>query len=176
MVIGTNADETANTGFDDRVLQVLRGVDATINETTIQNGRAIYEYGGAIYNQGTLNLTRSTVRNNTAVGIGAIFGGGDSSTTITQSTVNDNTARTEHYGALLLRDGSISNSTVSGNRANGNYGGVTVDRGNFEVTDSTIALNESGGAGGRPHRLRRHRHREEHHSGRQHHPRVLHRI
>ena len=75
VVIGTDADETANTGFDDRNIGVARRRRHD-KPTTIQNGRAIYEYSSAVYNQGTLNLTRSTVRNNTAVGIGAIYGGG----------------------------------------------------------------------------------------------------
>lgn len=113
-----------------RVFQIDPGVQAVINNLTIENGQTIfgvyyypYTEGAGILNLGTLTLTGSTLSNNTAFE----FGGG-----------------IDNVGTL-----TISGSTLSGNSAF-DGGGIEND-GTLTVSDSTLAGNtasDDGGASG----------------------------
>jgi hypothetical protein len=87
--------------------------------------------GGAIQSSGGLIIARTTISNNRAAG-GTTFGGG---------------------GASLGSDAVVVDSTIVGNQADGNGGGILV-RGAVRILSSTIAGNTSnadgisGGAGG----------------------------
>lgn len=65
-----------------------------LKNITITNATA--EYGGAIYNKGTLTITNSTLNNNNARSGGAIENVG--TLTVTYSTLNNNKA--ENGGAI----------------------------------------------------------------------------
>src|SRR5262249_44766017 len=73
------------------VFIIAAGVTATLQDLTIRYGHPIGGAGGGIYNAGTLTLTHSTVRGNTATSVGGgIYNAG--TLTLTRSTVRSNTA------------------------------------------------------------------------------------
>ena len=153
VVIGTDADAANNTGFDDRVFHVLGGATATIDGVTIRNGRSsrgydFFDSGGGILNNGTLNLSRSTVSGNSAGGdVG--FGGGicnnGGTLTLTSSTVSGNTATFGGGGVFTARSLTrIENSTITDNTALPDRGsGVAGFDARTEVSSSIVAANEN---------------------------------
>src|SRR5450759_3475115 len=82
-----------------RVMQVDAGASLTPNHLTIANGIADSNFGGGIYNLGTLTITNSTFSGNSAS-----FGAG---------------VAIANFGGSTL---SITNSTFSGNSANSGIG------------------------------------------------------
>jgi CSLREA domain-containing protein len=115
----------------DKVIQVLAGGNLTASGFTVRNGRT-GQAGGGIRNQGTLNLSNAAVTGNETT---ASFGGGISNS-----------------GTAVM---SLTNVTVSGNRAEGDGGGI--DQGNgglLNLNNVTISGNtadtdgDSGGGGG----------------------------
>ncbi|MCB0109326.1 MAG: hypothetical protein KDE53_25560, partial [Caldilineaceae bacterium] len=92
---------------------VLRG-----NRTSPTDGESNY-VGGAIYNNGVLSISESTLSENQATDAGAIFSGGEgSSLTLVRSTVNGNVADGGGGGLLLFPgENLVENSTISGNSA-----------------------------------------------------------
>ncbi|WJW68799.1 hypothetical protein OZ401_004417 [Candidatus Chlorohelix allophototropha] len=98
--------------------------------------------GGAIYNNnGTLSITNSSLYSNTSSGIGgAIYSGGSSSTlTITDSTLSNNSAN--NSGGAIVNDGGgefwLTNSSLYNNSV-GTSGGAI-----FNNTSSTITITNS---------------------------------
>ena len=115
----------------DRVIQVLPTGHLTALGFTIRNGRTA-QSGGGIRNEGTLDLSNVTVRGNETT---ASYGGGIA-----------------NAGTAIM---SLTNVTVSGNRAEGDGGGI--DQGNgglLNLNNVTIAGNladsngDDGGGGG----------------------------
>ncbi len=102
--------------------------------------------GGGIYNgdSATLNLTDSTVRDNTSVNQpgGGIFGFFNSTINITRSTVSGNLSGDVAGGLRLLSNGTIVNSTFSGNTSTAWHGGgIFHTDGDLTVTSSTFSGN-----------------------------------
>jgi CSLREA domain-containing protein len=112
----------------DRVLHLLGSGSLTASGFTIMNGRTS-QSGGGIRNQGTLNLSNATVAGNETT---ASFGGG---------IANSGTATM-----------SLTNVTVSGNRAEGDGGGIDQGLGGLlnlnSVTISGNTADTDGDAGG----------------------------
>ncbi len=115
----------------------------SVNDSTLDSNSSAN--GGAIYAAGTITINRSTLSNNSAPGAGH-YGGAiyiqGGAVTITNSTLNGNTA--EYDGAIYLRSGSlvITSSTVTGNSAaTGLAGGIGMDGGTFTLQNSIVALN-----------------------------------
>ncbi|MGB5969870.1 MAG: DUF4347 domain-containing protein, partial [Spirulinaceae cyanobacterium] len=84
---------------DFRLLYVATGADVTLNDLTISNGKtsgtvfADDAAGGGIFNQGQLTLNRTTVVSNVATNKGGgIFNSDNSSLTLTQSNIANNSA------------------------------------------------------------------------------------
>ena len=128
-----------------RVFKVDTGVTAAIANVTITGGDVVGEFGGGIYNNGTLSLTECTVLGNSAVnGGGGIFNAG--TVTVTASTISGNTSR---FGAGVFSMGTVTatNSTISGNSAINNGGGVYSASG-LTMYDSTVSANSAGDGGG----------------------------
>jgi CSLREA domain-containing protein len=120
------------------------------------------QFGAGIHNRGWLQLTRSTVRDN-SISTG-LTGGGQTSTgggifnwqtgfvTISDSTISGNIAN--RGGGINNQGGrvEISNSTISGNRVYGAGGGIrNVDNfsfnGTISINASTITNNEANRPG-----------------------------
>jgi len=108
------------------------------NQSLTTSGGGIYLYGAA------LNVTNSTISGNTSFN----YGGGieaiaSSGLTVLNSTIANNTSQ---YGGGIDVDSTpttITNSTISGNTANGDSrgGGIYVYSGSVTVTNTIIAGN-----------------------------------
>ena len=136
----------------------------TLDRTAVESNLA--NSGGGICNAGDLTLVNSTVRDNTANGLGPVgytcgTGAGikceRGKLTLFNSTVSGNTAMDEdphrdsgrgggvHIGCKCT--GSFTNSTISGNRAIGNGGGIH-NHGTLELINCTITDNFTSFEGG----------------------------
>jgi predicted outer membrane repeat protein len=108
--------------------------------------------GGGIYNGGTLDILRSTIRNNKAVRGGGICNVGSGGVTLDSSTVSSNTATGNGGGFYSSVRLQIVSSTISSNTATGNGGGIYhQDPGNTGYTTllaSTVAFNTAAQGGG----------------------------
>ena len=96
-----------------------------LEDSRIEESQA--SLGGAIFNEGPVEIIRSTLSNNQAsAGGGAIYARAD--LTIRASTFANNTATSGDGGAIVQDGGAIDilNSTFSGNNAN-NGGAICVD-------------------------------------------------
>jgi CSLREA domain-containing protein len=118
-------------GGIDRVIRVLVGGNLTASGLTIRHGRTVSS-GGGIRNEGTLSLSNATVAGNETT---ASFGGG---------IANSGTATM-----------SLTNVTLSGNRAEGDGGGIDQGIGgllnltNVTITGNTTDISgDTGGGGG----------------------------
>jgi beta-glucanase (GH16 family) len=147
---------TVSGGGADRVFIIDPGATANINALVIANGYG-WHLAGGILNNGTLNLTGSTVTNNVAdtdsfdpntdfwKGGGGIYNGGGASLSLVDSTVSGNSTTLMDGGGIYGFQGStanIVNSTLSGNTA-GNTGGGMRMLGNASIVNSTISGNEA---------------------------------
>jgi hypothetical protein len=129
-----------------RVFTIPSGVTATLQALTIRHGRAIFSEfmnGGGLWNEGTLTLLNSTVRDNDA----GLSGGGLSNwgtLTLRNSTVSDNSSTGN--GGGLANEGTLTlrNSTVSSNSAF--VGGGLANFGTLTFTSSLVAHNTAGGS------------------------------
>jgi len=170
---GTGANrQTIDAGGTSRVFNVRPGATATVSDVTLANGRSTGFGGGAVRNEGTLTLRRVPVRNSTAadadgggvfnVGTlavsdstftantagagGGLFNGGTA--TVVNSTFASNTA--DFGGGVYNRDGAtllVSDSTVSGNRANQRGGGIASPLDDPAATPPGTRLNNTVVAG-----------------------------
>ena len=118
---------------------------------------AVNFYGGAIYNEGELTITESTLERNTALEEGgAIYNKGK--LTITKSTLEENSATYNdggyYHGGAIYNEGelTITESTLNYNLATGD-GGAIYNEGELTITESTLNENRakyysSSGLGG----------------------------
>ena len=133
-ITGPGSGSLAVSGNDSvRVLYIQNSANVSISSLTISHGKVIDDYGGAIYNAGTLALDHVIVTNNQALNSTQYgFGGGIGNygtLTITNSTLSYNTAQFEggaiynYFGAGL----SMTNVIVDHNQAlTGGGGGLSI--------------------------------------------------
>jgi hypothetical protein len=154
---GHNITISGNNATD--LFAINGGISVSFKALTMSNGNANNvggntAAGGAILNNGTLNVTNCTFSSNTSVGAGgAIANSGIA--TIVGSTFTGNTGRGNGGGAISNTSSGISlsvaNSTFSGNAANvissaGNGGGAILSNAALTVTNSTFASNSATNA------------------------------
>ena len=128
------------------IFNIPSGINVTITNLTLTNGTA--NYGGAIYNTGTLTVTNSNFTSNTAPDDagGAIFNEGTlnvTDSTFTGNTAPDNTGGAIYNaGVLTVTGSSFTNNTAT------NYGGAICNEGVLTVTNSNFTGNTAtyGGA------------------------------
>jgi len=143
----------------ERVFYVPAGVTATMRDVTIRHGNPISDpdSGGGITNEGTLTLENSIISDNIGNGSGGIVNEGE--LTLVNCVVRDNAAieRGDYFercgsgGGIKNRAGLLTlvDSTVSGNSAEGNGGGIFVScAGVLELINSTISGNSAARGGG----------------------------
>lgn len=126
------------------------GVDSSLALADAVVQHCSSENGGGISSRGTLKVTRSTIRNNTANLGGGIFIGEEGIGTITNCAIYGNTAI---QGAGVNNNGdfptlTIINTTIAGNAATGGTdypasGGAILDFGPLVVINATVAGNTS---------------------------------
>jgi hypothetical protein len=145
--------------------------DSTFSGNSVSSGRGAAT-GGAIENSGTLDVTGTTIRDNTAVSGGGIYNNGtmtasnstfegnqassaggvgtNGSATIKRCTFSNNFSS---YGGGLAGFGgavTVTNSTFTGNSADSggsNLGGAILAFG-LTLLDSTLSGNSAGSGGG----------------------------
>jgi hypothetical protein len=143
-----------------RLFEVPAGAALTLTNLTLRGG--LSSAGGAVFNQGALNLQGVTVRDNAAVGSwgmsvwGYILPGGNatgggvySAGTLTMSacTVRGNAA-TGGAGISGFMWGTDYSYSRAGPGGNGYGGGLYVAGGTASVAGSTFAANTARGGGG----------------------------
>lgn len=140
--------------FNQGSLTLIRSVvygNATVADTMLHKG------GGIYHSSGTLTIRESTIRDNTAAyGAGIV---NFASAFVEESTISGNTATNltlnsgEGGGGIVSSSGSVvgamvlTNSTISGNRANSHYGGVYVAHGSVVLNNVTLASNTADADG-----------------------------
>ena len=165
-----------------RIFSIGTGGRLRLNNATVANGLLSEDAGAGIRAEGPLTVVNSTIENNVAldrdgggVDIGCIYG---LAITFDQAVIADNRAR-EGGGVdyncflspnlLTLRDTTVSGnfatedgggihsyggdvliegSTITGNIAQWRGGGLSVKEGNYVLTNSTISGNAAGVRGG----------------------------
>jgi uncharacterized repeat protein (TIGR01451 family)/CSLREA domain-containing protein len=132
----------------------------TVLDSTISGNASGGDGGGIANNGGSLTIERSTLDGNTAVsGGGGLYNSGDGYGSISQSTIANNVVgngvfATNKFGGGVKNVGvesslDISNSTISGNTAADDGGGLYNNTSFVSLLNVTItnnhALSESGG-------------------------------
>jgi len=125
----------------------------SIFNSTLENNTA-FNFGGAIFNQGSIFVSTSTLNNNSAgVDGGAIYNNYADSLEATNSTISNNRAGTESTnqegGGIWSRGGSVRviNSTLSGNSASTTGGAIfmaALNPGELFLQNTTISNNTAG--------------------------------
>jgi uncharacterized repeat protein (TIGR01451 family) len=147
IVGGTLRNNRANS--DGGALFLRPNTTVTIGSGAVISGNVATVTGGGIYSAGTLNVSATTLANNTAEFAGAlrIFG----PTLIVGSTISGNTA--DKIGGIRVELGAtatVRNSTLSANRATSttmDSGGAFDITGTLNLASSTVVANvgRSGG-------------------------------
>ncbi len=151
---GANAPGLVISGSNTvRPFVINASVTATIRNLTISNGYG-FELAGGILNNGTLTLESVKVVNNQVETSGedywkggaGIYSGENSTLTVRDSTVADNSAADSNGGGVYAFFNSIvliERSTISGNSAN--VGGGLRTLGDIQIINSTISGNSTYG-------------------------------
>ncbi len=122
----------------------------TLNNVTLQGGKISTNdvvRGGAIYNNGIMEINNSLLTDNEGYSGGAVAN--NATMLITHTTITGNRANSQgggvynEYGTL-----TITHSTISDNRAGYEGGGLYNDDGEMIVVNSTISGNDGGDYGG----------------------------
>ncbi|RAP51150.1 MAG: hypothetical protein BZ138_05830 [Methanosphaera sp. rholeuAM270] len=109
-----------------------------------------FKAGGAIYNQGTITITKTTLNNNNAeYNGGAIYNNDKGIINIIKSTLNNNSA-SEWGGAISNFYGgtvTINNSTLNNNSAS-QWGGAIYNEGRLAINNTKLNYNNAEWSGG----------------------------
>jgi uncharacterized repeat protein (TIGR01451 family)/CSLREA domain-containing protein len=151
-ISGVGAISTIIDGGDiDRIFHIAPsgGVTVMISGLTIRNGNSSGLAGGGIRNGGTLDLQDIALSSNVSGDGGAILN--LVTLTITNSTVDGNTASGDGGGIFNSGNLTLRNSTVTGNTANDAGGGIlnsssaTATLNNDTISHNVAAINRGGG-------------------------------
>ena len=125
--------------------------DSLIRDNRVDNGPNS-SGGAAVYNGlGKLDVTDTTVRDNSAIGSLSDGGGiySEGTLAIANSTFNGNTA--DRYGGAIYiqqRTAALTNSTISGNSGSSAGGGIINNVGTIALQSSTVTENGAPVGGG----------------------------
>ncbi len=126
-------------------INILGGATLTLSDVAL-TGNTTFNRGGAVAAVlGTLEITGSTISENSALYGGGLYAG--RATTVINSTISGNTAKATGGGIQLAGVLSMINSTVSGNSAELDGGGLN-NAGTATVVNSTFAGNSAAEGGG----------------------------
>jgi PKD domain-containing protein len=125
-----------------RGVMVNSGVTASLEHFIIKNG-FILDYGGGIYSNGNLTLSKSSIHSNSIGNYsygGGIFFNGDV-LTINNTTVSNNSAGGNGGGVFSSSSSStvtINNSTISNNKGGGVFNNGTFNLKNTIISGNTV--------------------------------------
>lgn len=128
------------------IFKINSGVILTLNNVILVNGNN--ENGGAIYNEGTVNIISSNLNDNTATVGGAVYNKGILS--VSGSTFDGNKAA--NYGGAVYSEGTLvvgestfRNNDLSVHHTTGEYGGYAIwnteNARELQISESTFADN-----------------------------------
>jgi CSLREA domain-containing protein len=159
----TIRDNISNDGaFNGQGAGIYNVGTLTVTNSIISNNQAqggVFGQGGGIYVfLGKAIILRSTIANNTATLAGGGIAVEQGQLTVIDSVIHGNQATENNFepatgGGVSVHSSSangavtISNSTISGNSANGQAGGLWVD-GFSQVAVTNVTLSGNGGSGG----------------------------
>jgi hypothetical protein len=117
--------------------------DSSVSENVTLLGEGFQGFGGGIANFGTLALTNTAVLSNTGVFGGGIYTRGSFSAI--NSTISGNRAQNDGGGIanVLLGRASLSFATVAGNTTDSDGNGIGDGGGLFNATTSTFGIDSS---------------------------------
>ncbi len=144
---GSGQNVTLDGGGNMEVLLVNGGVSFTLNDLTVAHGVA--NEGGGLANLGTINISNSTIANNSATsdvgGGGGLFNAEGATANISNSTIANNSVPNGNGGGLqneYTGTINITNSTIANNSAP--FGGAGIENlGTTNISNSTIVNNSS---------------------------------
>ena len=122
-----------------QIFDIVSGVSASITGISLQNG--MNDNGGALINNGTLNLSDCVITNNQSIQGGGINNQSGGILNVTNSTVSANSASVEGGGLFNAGTATISNSTFSNNTALG-AAAILNTTGTLTVVNSTFWGNQ----------------------------------
>jgi len=151
-IVGAGASRTFIDGADiDRILHVLGTGALSLSGVTIRNGTALNAAG--ILNSGRLQILDSIIENNVATGAGNSVGGGIGNAQgileMTRVTIRGNSA-TVNGGGLYNSGGTITmtDCIVENNAATVDGGGLSIFNGSLNMTGGFIRNNSAAVDGG----------------------------
>jgi hypothetical protein len=127
-------------------MYINQGTTVTISNSILSNNQSVTSTGGAIENRGSLTLTNVTMQNNTAKALGGAINS-IRSLTVTNSTFTNNQA--EAGGALYINTDSTFSATITGSTFTNNHtvataSGVTDDGAAIAAdTDGSVSITMS---------------------------------
>lgn len=131
-----------------RLFEVLPGATLVLDGLMLQNGRSS-EHGGAIFNEGTVMVTRCTFLGNLAQLRGGAIYSSSGTLEFTDSTFSGNVAEQSEGGAIFTGGPmAVNTSTFSDNRSGGQGGAIFSDSDSLDVTASTFSDNFAYASGG----------------------------
>ncbi|MCP4358984.1 MAG: DUF11 domain-containing protein [Chloroflexi bacterium] len=137
---------------DFRLFEVSATGDLTLENITLQNGRA--NTGGAIYGQGTLTVQDSTIANSVATSLFGANGGGAIMTSGGQLIISNSSFKNNQGyrgGAIWIRNtiANITTAVLTSNTASDNGGGLYVsDSSDVDIQRSSFVDNTANSGGG----------------------------
>jgi len=133
-----------------RLFYVTRAGNLTLYDQTLTGGDGGTANGGAIYSQGTVTATNTTIANSTAPGGGGIRNSGGTLTLVDSRLENNSAPGTGNSGGGLYTNGpaTLIDTTLTGNSAH--YGGAiyTASGGTLTLTGCTVESNSAYSGGG----------------------------
>ncbi|MBD1911854.1 MULTISPECIES: choice-of-anchor Q domain-containing protein [unclassified Leptolyngbya] len=139
--VGAPVTISGNSAAFSRLFSVAAGASAELDGLTLSNGRTTSGGGGAVRNEGTLQISNSTLSNNRALTSGgAIENVG--TLTVVNSTLQGNVATSSGGGIANSGTLYLINSTLQGNRA-GAGGGLVTSAAAAGGTSEAFVLNST---------------------------------
>ena len=111
-------------------------------------GAVLCSGGGGVWNSGMLTMENSSVTGSSSDWGGGIFNRGVREPTIINSSVSGNSAGFDGGGLLNFETLTLIDSTVADNIAGQSGGGIANAAGTLEVSNSTLSRNTAASAGG----------------------------
>ncbi|MCB0020364.1 MAG: hypothetical protein KDE09_21375, partial [Anaerolineales bacterium] len=133
-----------SSGGGRRIFYVAAAGDLTVNQAMLRNGSGVTT-GGAIYNDGLLTVTNSTLSGNTANNGGAIFNAALATVSVTNSTFSGNTATNAGGAVYSVSTLILTSNTFAGNAStNASNGGSIYNASTMHLAGNIFAAGASG--------------------------------